>query len=285
MESGRIAVFYQHIIEAAAQAGQSVEAVLACARAAGIAYAECDMADLLRDSSIASKLKAAGIGISSIYGFYDFGNVPDGRAGYAQAELAVQTGCKRIMIIPGFYTETAADANAAERRGQERENMLAAMRDMCAYASAKQVVPMIEDFDDAKSPIASAEGMRWFLDRIPGLRVAFDTGNFMYSGQDELEAFALLKGKIVHVHCKDRALTGRAGEEEKITTGGRSLYPAAVGSGVIRMKQIVRSLERQGYDGLYAIEHFGAADQLAYMEESARFLREQLASCAKEGIE
>lgn len=277
MKSERIALFYQHIMEAAAQTGQSMEAVLARVRAAGIGYAECDMADLLRDASILPGLRAAGLGVSSIYGFYDFGNEPDGKAGYAQIELAAQAGCKRIMIIPGFYTDMA-EASAAKRE-QERENMLAAMRDMCAYAAAKQITPMIEDFDDVKSPIASAKGMRWFLDRIPELRVAFDTGNFIYSGQDELEAFALLKDKIAHVHCKDRSLCRRPGAEEKLAADGRRLYPAAVGSGIIRMGQLVRLLEKQGYDGLYAIEHFGAPDQTAYMEESARFLREQLASC------
>lgn len=273
MKSGRIALFYQHIIEAAAQTGQSIEAVLTRVRAAGIDYAECDMADLLRDSSIVPRLKAAGMGISSIYGFYDFGNAPDGKAGYAQVELAEQTGCKRIMIIPGFYTETAASENAAAKRERERDNMLAAMREMCEYAAARGIQPTIEDFDDTASPIATAGQMLWFTERIPQLKIAFDTGNFLYSGEDEWKAFERLRQEIVHVHCKDRSLKPQTGCEEKRAADGTPLYPAPVGAGCIRMKEIVTALEKTGYDGIYTIEHFGAGNQLEFIEASVKWLK------------
>ncbi|MNN71351.1 hypothetical protein D3C81_1872760 [compost metagenome] len=38
------------------------------------------------------------------------------------------------------------------------------------------------------------------------------------------------------------------------------------------MKNIVTELLKSGYDDTFAIEHFGAEDQLAYMKQSAEWL-------------
>ena len=100
------------------------------------------------------------------------------------------------------------------------------MREMCVYARSKGIAPTIEDFDDSKSPIATARQMLWFAERIPELKITFDTGNFMFSGEDELTAFGLLKDRIAHVHCKDRTFSKNSGEP-KAAADGRIMYPAA----------------------------------------------------------
>ena len=83
----------------------------------------------------------------------------------------------------------------------------------------------------------------------------------------------LLKDYIVHVHCKDRnadpALTG----EHRYNRG---LLAAAVGSGYLPMKEILDRLKESGYEDYLAIEHFNAADQVAFMEQSAAFLQQYL---------
>ena len=43
---------------------------------------------------------------------------------------------------------------------------------------------------------------------------------------------------------------------KKMTVDGKAMYPAPVGSGCIKMKEIIASLEARGYDGIYTIEHF-----------------------------
>ena len=271
----KLAVFYHHIVEAAAQKACEVKEILQKLRAFGITAVEVDLADILAAEAAGkvfdAELREASIGISSIYGFYEFGKKIDEAAWKRHVELAKQLGSERIMIIPGFYSSTEETIQA-----KEREQMLAAMTQLCRYAASHGIVPTIEDFDDCMSPIATAEQMCWFLERIPELKVAFDTGNFMYSEEEELAAFEQLKTKIVHVHCKDRALVQAVpGEEEKQTIAGRCMYPAAVGSGVIAMEQIVKQLKQSGYEGFYTIEHFGAADQLEYMRASAEWLLAQ----------
>ena len=259
----KISVFYHHIAEAAAQSGREIRDVIRYARSLGIKWAEMDFSAI----SAAEMLKSEGMEISSIYAFYDFGNNPDGSVGFGHIDRAAEIGCEKIMIIPGFYS--SADGAVREK---ERENMLAAMREMCAYAHSKGITPTIEDFDDSKSPIATARQMLWFAERIPELKITFDTGNFMFSGEDELTAFGLLKDRIAHVHCKDRTFSKNSGEP-KAAADGRIMYPAAVGCGDIKMSEIISELERGGYGGIYVIEHFGAENQLEYMKKSADFLR------------
>ena len=130
---------------------------------------------------------------------------------------------------------------------------------------------MIEDFDDEKSPIADAEGMLWFLERIPSLRAAFDTGSFMYSARSETEAFKQLQKKIVHIHCKDRSLDEKMGCEFKLTIDGKKLYPSPVGFGCVKMAEIVDALENDGFDGIYTIEHFRANNQAEYIKCSTEW--------------
>lgn len=264
----KISVFYHHIAEAAKQRKLPAEEILKQVHELGIDYAELDMADVLDTDEAYRKLCRAGIGISSIYGFYDFGNTPDGRAGFRQIDRAAELNCKKIMMIPGFYSSMEEAV-----RKMERDNMLKAMREMCEYAASRGIQPTIEDFDDTASPIATAGQMEWFTRRIPQLKVTFDTGNFLCSGEDEWEAYELLRQDIVHVHCKDRSLTARPGCEEKRASDGTLLYPAPAGAGCIRMKEIITALEEAGYDGIYTIEHFGAEDQLQFIKASAKWLK------------
>lgn len=264
----KLSVFYHHIAEAAKQTGKPVNEILSYVKSLGIDYAEVDLNDIADSDSIFFSLDRAGMKISSIYGFYNFTQSPDGSHGYRHIDLAAEYGAEKIMIIPGFYTSPDENIHL-----KERENMIISTYQMCQYAENKNIIPTIEDFDDFNSPLADAEGMLRFLDAIPQLKVTFDTGNFMYSCQDELHAFELLKDKICHVHCKDRSLDKSNGGEPKATVDGRNMYPSPAGDGCIKMQDIVQKLDNMGYDGIYTIEHFGTETQLDYITRSVENLK------------
>lgn len=264
----KISVFYQHICEAAEQTGRALEDILSEVRGYGIEYVEADLDDMLRDDGYIARLKGADLQISSVYAFYDLVHNIDRERMAVHIQKAAEADCGRIMIIPGFYTD-----EDKMLRENERDIMFSGMKVLCALAEEKGIVPMIEDFDSETSPIADAEGMLWYLERIPSLRVAFDTGNFKYSGKSELEAFGMLRDKIVHVHCKDRSLDEKQSCGFTKAVDGRLLYPASAGSGCIKMADIVDALEGSGFEGIYVIEHFGADDQMQYIKSSAGWLR------------
>ncbi|MNP47575.1 Xylose isomerase-like TIM barrel [compost metagenome] len=131
----------------------------------------------------------------------------------------------------------------------------------------------MEDFDDIRAPFSSSDELLWFMEQVPKLRCTFDTGNFIFRGENEMDAFGKLKDKIVHVHCKDRSLDEENGGTPKITANGTQLFPSPVGYGCISIDEILHRLIRDGYNDTVAIEHFDAIDQLSYMQRSAEWLR------------
>lgn len=133
---------------------------------------------------------------------------------------------------------------------------------------------VLEDFDDKTAHFSTAEGLKYFMEQVPELYCTFDTGNFLYSEEDSLEVLPMFLDRIGHVHCKDRSFSEVKGEEFKATIAGRNMFSSPVGSGMIKMKEIVEEIKRSGYDDYFAIEHFGSLNQIGFMEKSAEWLRQ-----------
>ncbi|MBT2291427.1 sugar phosphate isomerase/epimerase [Paenibacillus albidus] len=266
----QISVFYSHVLAASGQRGLTVAEVLKRIKGFGIDAVELDLAEVEPGrGELREQLAQAGLAVASMYAFFDYGNDPDVESGLRFIDTAEFFGAPKVLAIPGFIDESASP----ETRDRTLLRMAAALQEMCSYAEQKNIVVTMEDFDDVRAPFATADQLLWFLDRVPQLGCTFDTGNFIYSAEDELEAYAKLEGRIVHVHCKDRALDERNGGKPKITLNGTALYPSPVGSGIIAIEEILKRLKAYGYVDTLAIEHFDAVDQLAYMEQSATWLR------------
>ena len=278
----KYSVFYHHICRAAEELGCSVDDMLAKIHAWGIRFVELDRdavgaeeADMI---ALSQRLACHGLAPSSIYGFYDWGKPDDRPAAddllIRQAELM---GCSRIMVIPSFYT----DVKDEERCRIEKARMIAGMQEMVKLASAKGLTVTIECFDDARSPIATIAGMAEFLQAVPELMVTLETGNFIFSGDDILQAQRLFRERVRHVHLKDRYLLSKAPQPERLTgdpvtaVTGEVLYPCAVGQGHIPMAEVIGNLAAQGYDGVMTIEHFGAASYAAAIRDSIEWLKER----------
>ena len=258
-----ISVFFHHVKEASKENNIPVKDIFKELSAMGVKYIDIELKNF---AEVNANIEGTGISVASVYSMYDFAK----NGGYMQGRLHVNTaralGCKSILIVPGLYS-------AADEKTKKKENkkMIRRMKRICRYAVRKKIIPTIEDFDNELSPIATASGMKMFLDKIPSLRVSFDTGNFMYSAEDELEAYELLKDKIVHVHCKDRGLDDN-GTDYVTSTDGKKLYAVPVGSGVVKLRKILTKIERTNYDGIYSMEFFGAKDYMSFIKESYSFL-------------
>ena len=94
------------------------------------------------------------------------------------------------------------------------------------------------------------------------MRYTLDTGNYLFYEENLLEAFELLKGRIAHVHCKDR----QEGTNTSVT----------VGTGYIPFAEVLKKLEGQNYEGYLAIEHFDVDDQEGCMRRSAEYLQKYM---------
>ena len=264
-----LATFYDHILEIAKQERVSAGEALEEAARLGIAWVEVSYANAQADPrALAGELARRGLGVSAMPAFFDFGQNPDVEAQAAPVlEAAEVLGAKTLLVIPGFWAGDEAG------RPAQTEAMLVGVERLGALADRRGIRLVMEEFDTAASPIATLEGLGRFLDRCPGLMACFDTGNFRFAAQDEREACRVLAARTGHVHLKDRRLTPEFGGDSLTALDGAVLYPSPVGGGVIRMEEILRRLKAAGYQGLYTIEHYGAAPMLDCLRRSAEWAR------------
>lgn len=294
----KLSIFYEHLREAAEQTGKSLEELLAEAKKAGISGVEMEFTTLVQKPELNRIIKNAGMEISNLYQFFDFGNkyAAGMHTGRKMIDTAKAMGIKRVMIIPGFLDEeqarelTKASGSFEETaRCMEGIAEILAMRDAIAelteYATERGIMVSMEDFDSFTSPIARMNPIKWFLSQVPGLKHTLDMGNYAFSNENADQAYELFKDQIGHVHCKDR---GEEKEEDPEIWEGlgmpygeellhrKGMKPVPVGDGYLPIAELVGKLKDQGYQGYMAIEHFGAPDQLGFMLKSARFLKSLL---------
>lgn len=263
----KLSVFYDHILQAAEQTGKSVLDLLLEAKNAGIDAVEINMTYLREHEETYALLKTARLAVSCVYDFYAMDSRDETERARHHVATAQKAGSAKILVVPGFFPEAASSyATCIHDYGQtaafldhneKAQRMAQGMAKLVAMAKAENIQTVIEDFDSIDSPIACVNGMRWFLEQIPDLRVAFDTGNFIIHHENIFTAWEALKDKVTHIHCKDR------GEQ-----------PVAVGDGYIPMREILGEILASGYKGYFAIEHFDAADQERCMISSAQFLKQ-----------
>ena len=267
------AIFLDHLRDAAKQEQCELDDVLFFAHELGYEGAEVTFAPESDPHILAAQLKHAGLFASTLCVRTDFANHPDDLfLAMTALEHCTVLGAKRFLTIPGMI-----DPDDPDHAQQQRENIVQGLLALCALAKERGITVVMEDFDSAVSPYRDMNGVRYFVDRVPDLQVAFDTGNFAFCDEDELEAFELLKDRIAHVHLKDRALApGSPDERPLVTLGGRKLYASPFGSGIIRSEEILRRLREMHYDGVVTVEHYGAPNQKEYMKKSMQWLSTRL---------
>ena len=263
----KVSIFLAHLSELSAQKNVSLTAALKEAKKTGIDYLEIDHKTALgHEAELKSTMDNIGLQAGGLNVWFDFGKGKQPELIESALNTAEALNAAHIMAVPGFI-EPGEDEAAFLNRLAEGLN------DLVSRAASRGVSVVMEDFDAETAPYGRMKTLKELLGKVPGLGCAFDTGNFLYFGEDVLKAYDLLEKRIAHVHMKDIAYAPLRGEKGKTALTGKQLYPAPVGSGELPMAEIVRRLYEHGYDGLFAIEHFSAGDQLLYMRRSARWLK------------
>ena len=261
----KISVFYHHVRSAAAQQGVSLEEMMQRVKALGVDYLEMDMEVADHIEETAALLDRVGLKASNICVGYPWAKEPDNMLDDIQIRMAKAFHSDKIMPIPGLYSSEAKDP-------QELANMLQGMTTLAEKALKEGLHICIEDFDNALSPIATIEGMKYFTDRIPNLCVAFDTGNFYFVNQSVLRAYDMLYDRIIHVHLKDRADGVRPGTP-KIKIDGVPMYPCSVGDGDLPLSIVLDDLKIKHYTGIFTVEFYDVADYWKAIQESVNYVK------------
>ncbi|MBR3503047.1 MAG: sugar phosphate isomerase/epimerase [Clostridia bacterium] len=263
----KVSIFLAHLTELSAQKNVSLTAALKEAKKSGVDYLEIDYRNAHgREAELKSMMDGAGLETGALNAWFDFGKGKQPDLIESALDTAAALNAPQIMAVPGFTEPGDDEAIFLDRLAE-------GLNDLVGKAAERGVSVVMENFDAENAPYGRMKTCKELLSKVPGLGCAFDTGNFLFFGEDVLKAYDLLEKRIAHVHMKDIAYAPLRGEKGKTSVKGKQLYPAPVGSGELPMAEIVRRLYERGYDGLFAIEHFSAGDQLLYMRRSARWLK------------
>ena len=142
---------------------------------------------------------------------------------------------------------------------EERQEVLARLRQMIDYAKEQDIVLLHENEKDVYGDTADrcADLMKELY--CDNFKAVFDPANFVQCGQDTKYAYSILKDYIEYMHIKDAILeTGR-------------VVPAGMGDG--NLEYILGELFKNGYDGYLSLEpHLGSFAGLADLELDDKML-------------
>jgi sugar phosphate isomerase/epimerase len=173
--------------------------------------------------------------------FYFFAKFLDADGGAAHSKDCLDTAVKysvpRIMVVPPNFTK-----DGDERA--EFAKILAGMKKFTADAKALGITVTVEDFGGTRNCCSHIKYLKSFLDEIPDVRLALDSGNLYYAGRGEdiLELMDYAKDRIAHVHLKDQ------------TVENNRKY-ATLGLGAVPNEKIVKTVAAAKYDGWYTLEN------------------------------
>lgn len=257
-------IFYSHLLTMSRQESIPIGESLSFARAAGYQGLDVDWAELREDpTAFLHRIHAADMEIASVNVFCDFPHGFNPVDMETILDTIAKSGCKKAMMIPGFYTENGD-------RHEETNRIIYGLRETCRLGAKYGLTVSIEDFDNPLSPCGRIGDIKALLDAVPQLMHTLDTGNYAFFHEDVLSAFALYGDRIVHVHLKDRSLTPLHPDEAPLkSVSGTALYSSPVGFGFIPVKACLKELAKSGYSGFMSAEFFGSGDMKSYITKSA----------------
>lgn len=290
----KISAFYENILEGAESDGLEIRTALACLKEDGLekVYISYDILKKDTEETIIKMLQELGLGVEGIYGFFRFEKFPMDDSYRRMIDFAVKVNAGNVLLVPGMIVE-----DDRKRSAELLENMWTGLRNAVWYGTEQGIAVSIEDFDGLDAPYCTIRGTAEFLNHVPGLQLSFDTGNFVMYHEDELEALRLFRDKICTVHMKDRCreddlvsgtdpcceADGDRADAEKelpvtVCADGERICTVPVGSGFIRMKEILTELKKQGYDGGLIAELYGHPAENMYqgIRESVKWIRKTL---------
>lgn len=266
----KMGIFLDHLREASNQTGMTLVAVAKQAAQMGISFVHVNAGFWMENEARVDELLAqSGLYVGSADDTFHFTQNRDLDRAEAVIRFLSRKGVKQLLLIPGFVHE-------AQSRQSAMDEAAGCMKKLMYLARSLHVKCSLEDYDHSAAPFGTWQELKWYAEQIPELGITFDTGNFAYFGQNALEAFEQLKPFICHVHLKDRKDTGREGEKALKALDGKMLYPSAVGSGEMPIREILTALKQNGYSGGVLIEHFDSADMMQDMRSSVEWLKQVL---------
>jgi sugar phosphate isomerase/epimerase len=140
---------------------------------------------------------------------------------------------------------------------ENRAEAIHALQKLVPLAKARGITVTVENFPNLKGPFLYGKDLKAAIEAVPDLRLTFDNGNCIISGEKPEEAFVLNQNSFVNVHFKDWIQAPADAEVLSVALDGRKYIGGAIGAGESDYKVLLRSMKAAGYDGFIEIEYLG----------------------------
>ncbi len=144
-------------------------------------------------------------------------------------------------------------------RHESRKRWLEALSLAVAFGKTCQTAICIESFlmDAAWSPFVTSDELLDAVIRVPGLKIAFDTGNHFVS-EDVIGAYRKLASAIDLVHLKDWEIFAEPAPHTVPMPDGRHYRMVPIGCGVVDNAACLRLMRQNGDRHYFDLEYAGA---------------------------
>lgn len=191
-------------------------------------------------------------------------------------KMAKLLNASYLMIVPyGF-----PDGYRAEKMGREqiKRRMIEGFQKAVELGIQNGIRICFETTPHDASCLSGTQDCLDILNAVDGLEFVFDTANMLPHGDDPIEAYEALRGRISHVHLKDVALeqVAKVSKYSEHTHNGKLMRCVVWGEGIIPVNELYCRMISDGYMGKFAIEYVhpkGRGDPIAHSSQIDRFLK------------
>jgi sugar phosphate isomerase/epimerase len=189
---------------------------------------------------------------------------------HAELRRAAGLGARTVLVIPGTPREDVAHETA-------REWFAAALRDSLEEARRLGVTMMVANVGWQPVVYGTSEQILGICDAVgPELKVTYDVGNFLLSGEDNMRALEREAPRMVHVHFKDWKVVPPPAPRAFPGIDGRLYEGEVLGDGVLNLPEAARRLRQLGYRGWVSVEYEGTGEPREAARRGVAYLRSLL---------
>lgn len=167
----------------------------------------------------------------------------------ATVELAARMACPFVMLAPQPRTDVADEAD----RERAWRQMADAIRTLTDLTTPLGVSLCIENFSTERLPYGRIEDLVRFCKEIPTLTYTLDSGNFVCTRRDPLEAYERLRPYTAMLHVKDFAPCPDG--EGFLCDDGGYVGGRPFGTGPFPMERFLSLCAADGLFDRFIIEH------------------------------
>lgn len=169
--------------------------------------------------------------------------------GFKAVEAAKEFGTDVIMLVPLAFP-------GIEKVSPEeiRRTIACHMEPVALFAGQHGLHAVVEDTPDLRVHLDTAAELQDLFSMAPDMELVYDSGNMLLVHEDPVAYYEKFADRTSHVHLKDMRKAVKNDMVYDTGIDGERLTAAAIGTGLVDLRAVLKSLRVHGYDGVITVE-------------------------------